>query len=162
APQAVPHGTGASLCPLVHVRRHRPGLVPVMNFSLPSALVPIFPAIALALGAAAVLLLVSIFKKSGSEAGYLAFGCIVFSSIPLMKLIQDNVTVTLFSGALIIDRFALLFWLLFLAIAGLTVLSSIPVVEKDGHGLGEYHVLIMCATLGMMMMAASENLLTLF
>jgi NADH-quinone oxidoreductase subunit N len=133
-----------------------------MSVLVPVDLIPLLPALGLALGAAAVLLLVSLFKKSGSEAGYLAFGCIIFASIPLMKLIQDNVTVTLFSGAMIVDRFALIFWLLFLATAALTVLTSIPLVEKDGQGLGEYHVLVMCATIGMMLMAASENLLTLF
>jgi len=129
---------------------------------MPPSLVPLSPMLLLALGAAAVLLLVSLFKKSGSEAGYLAFAVTLLSGIPALLLLKDDVTVSLFSGAVVVDRFALLFSLIFLATAALTILTSIPLVEKDGHGLGEYYVLILCATLGMMLMAASENLLTLF
>ena len=133
-----------------------------MTVSMPVSLVPIAPMLLLALGAAAVLMLVSLFQKSGREAGYLAFGCTVLSAFPVLKLMNDNVTVSLLSGAVVVDRFSLVFSLIFLATAALTILASIPIVEKDGHGLGEYYVLILCATLGMMLMAGSENLLTLF
>ena len=133
-----------------------------MTVSMPISLVPIAPMLFLALSAVAVLLFVSLFKKSGKEAGYLAFGCTVLTFFPVFKLIQDNVSVSLLEGAVIVDRFALVFSLIFLAVAALTILSSIPIVEKDGHSLGEYYVLVLCATLGMMMMAGTENLLTLF
>jgi len=133
-----------------------------MTVSVPVTLVPLAPLLFLALSAAAVLFFVSLFRKSGKEAGYLAFGCTVLSVFPVLSLMQDNVTVRLLSGAVVVDRFSLVFSLIFLAVAALTILSSIPTVEKDGHSLGEYYVLILCATLGMMLMAGSEHLLTLF
>ena len=133
-----------------------------MNLSIPVSLVPLAPMLILALGAAAVLLLVSLFKKSGWETGYVAFGATLLAGVPVVKLLQDNVVVSLLSGAVLVDRFSLVFSLIFLATAGLTILTSIPLVEKDGKGLGEYYVLILCATLGMMLMASSESLLTLF
>ena len=120
-----------------------------MSVAMPVPLVPLAPLLFLALSAAAVLFFVSLFRKSGREAGYLAFGCTVLSAFPALKLLQDNVTVTLLSGAMVVDRFSLVFTLIFLAVAALTILTSIPIVVKVGQSLGEYYVLILCATIGL-------------
>jgi len=109
-----------------------------------------------------VLMLVSLFRKTGREIGYLAFLGTVISAMSALRLLQWSPAVSLFSGAVVVDRFSLLFTLLFAITAGLTILTSIPMVERDGHGQGEYYVLVLCSTMGMILMASSESLLTLF
>jgi NADH-quinone oxidoreductase subunit N len=133
-----------------------------MSVAMPVGLVPLAPMLIVALGAGLVLMMVALFRKSSAESGLVAFAVTVFGIFPVISLLQDNIKVSLLSGAAIVDPFALIFSLIFLVTAGLTILSSIPLVEKDGKGMGEYYVLILCATLGMMMLASSESLLTLF
>jgi NADH-quinone oxidoreductase subunit N len=67
-----------------------------------------------------------------------------------------------FGGMLAADGFALFFNLLFLLVAGLTLLISIPYVRRMGMDQGEYHALLLFSTLGMMIMASSLDLMTIF
>lgn len=67
-----------------------------------------------------------------------------------------------FGGALAADHFALFFNLLFLLVAGLTLLISIPYVRRTGMDHGEYYALLLFSTLGMMIMASSLDLITIF
>ncbi len=133
-----------------------------MIASIPENLAHLAPLMILGVWAVLVLLLVSLFRKPGRELGYLAFIGTVLSGVSVLRLLQGGRAVSLLSGALLVDRFSLLFTLLFLITAGLTILASIPLVEKEGKGQGEYYVLVLCSTLGMILMASSENLLTLF
>src|SRR5689334_12703206 len=65
-----------------------------------------------------------------------------------------NTHVEVAQGLLAVDRFALFFKIIFLVAAGITVLMSISYLEVEGASPGEYYFLILCATLGMMIMAA--------
>jgi NADH-quinone oxidoreductase subunit N len=65
-------------------------------------------------------------------------------------------------GLLAVDRFALFFKLVFLMAAGITVLMSMRYLEVEGASPGEYYFLILCATLGMMIMAGGIDLITIF
>jgi NADH-quinone oxidoreductase subunit N len=65
-------------------------------------------------------------------------------------------------GLLAVDRFAFFFKVLFLTAALLTVLMSARYLEIEGASPGEYHFLILCATLGMMIMAGGVDLITSF
>ena len=67
-----------------------------------------------------------------------------------------------FGGMLAADDFALFFNLLFLLVAGLTVLISIPYVGRVGMEQGEYYALLLFSSLGMMIMASSLDLMTIF
>jgi NADH-quinone oxidoreductase subunit N len=67
-----------------------------------------------------------------------------------------------FEGALLVDGQALVFHLIFVVVAGLTILSSGRQLQGSGAQHGEFYALILFATSGMTMMAASESLLTLF
>jgi NADH-quinone oxidoreductase subunit N len=120
------------------------------------------PLIVLTASAASVLILVSLFRKSSREAAYLSLTGTVLTALLTARFLALPHAATLFSGALRIDRFSLLFNLLFLATAALTILTSIPVVEREGKGQGEYYALILASVLGMMLMAGSENLLVIF
>ena len=63
---------------------------------------------------------------------------------------------------LAVDNFALFFKLLFLGIAALVILASVDYVSKFARFRGEYHALVLLSTLGMMLMAATTELITIY
>ena len=65
-------------------------------------------------------------------------------------------------GLLAVDRFAIFFNIVFLIAAAITVLISIRYLAVEGASPGEYYFLILCATLGMMVMAGGIDLITIF
>ena len=68
----------------------------------------------------------------------------------------------IFNNMLAVDNFALFFKLLFLGIAGLVILASVDYVSKFTRFRGEYHALVLLSTLGMMLMAATTELITIY
>jgi NADH-quinone oxidoreductase subunit N len=68
----------------------------------------------------------------------------------------------IFGGMLAADGFALFCNLLFLLVAGLTLLISIAYIRHTGLEHGEYSALLLFSTLGMMIMASSLDLMTIF
>ena len=68
----------------------------------------------------------------------------------------------IFNNMLAVDNFALFFKLLFLGIAALVILSSVDYVSKFARFQGEYYALILISTLGMMLMAATAELISLY
>jgi NADH-quinone oxidoreductase subunit N len=68
----------------------------------------------------------------------------------------------LFNNMLAVDNFALFFKLLFLGIAFLVILASADYVAKFSRFQGEYYALILLSTLGMMLMAATADLISLY
>ena len=67
-----------------------------------------------------------------------------------------------FLGSLVMDRFAIYFYLLFLVGAAVAVLMSIRYMEVEHEDHGEYYALILFATVGMMCMASGMDLILLF
>jgi NADH-quinone oxidoreductase subunit N len=65
-------------------------------------------------------------------------------------------------GLIAVDQFALFFKIVFLGAAAVTVLMSVRYLEIEGASPGEYYFLILCATLGMMIMAGGIDLITIF
>jgi NADH-quinone oxidoreductase subunit N len=65
-------------------------------------------------------------------------------------------------GLLAVDQFALFFKVIFLGAAAITVLMSVRYLAIEGASPGEYYFLILCATLGMMIMAGGIDLITIF
>ncbi|MBI2832536.1 MAG: NADH-quinone oxidoreductase subunit N [Chloroflexi bacterium] len=69
---------------------------------------------------------------------------------------------TIFGGLVAIDNFALFFKLLFLSITGLVILASADYVSKFSRFRGEYYALLLISTLGMMLMAAATDLISVY
>src|SRR5262249_11175334 len=65
-------------------------------------------------------------------------------------------------GLLAVDGFALFFKILFLVAAAVVVLMSARYLEVERVSAGEYYFLILCATLGMMVMAGGIDLISIF
>jgi NADH-quinone oxidoreductase subunit N len=67
-----------------------------------------------------------------------------------------------FNESIVLDNFALFFTLIFLLAAALTILSSIHYVRQTRIHEGEFYALILFATVGMIVMAAANDLMVFF
>src|SRR5688500_8871859 len=65
-------------------------------------------------------------------------------------------------GLLAVDAFGVFFKAVFILAAVLTVAMSVRYLEVEGARPGEYYFLILCSTLGMMVMASGIDLITSF
>ena len=68
----------------------------------------------------------------------------------------------IFNNMLAVDNFALFFKLLFLGVAFLVILASVDYVAKFARFQGEYYALVLLSTLGMMLMAATTDLISIY
>ncbi|HEX8351600.1 MAG TPA: NADH-quinone oxidoreductase subunit N, partial [Pyrinomonadaceae bacterium] len=65
-------------------------------------------------------------------------------------------------GMVVLDPMRLSFTLVFIIVSALTVLVSMIWVEWEGLPAGEFHALLLFATVGMMLMAAGNDLVMIF
>ena len=99
-------------------------------------------------------------RRSG---GWLAWITLIVIGATLASLIPfAHTRVEVAHGLIAVDQFALFFKVVFLGAAALTVLMSVRYLEIEGASPGEYYFLILCATLGMMIMAGGIDLITIF
>jgi NADH-quinone oxidoreductase subunit N len=85
---------------------------------------------------------------------------LIATGISLLPFAGANVTVA--RGLIAVDTFAFFFKMVFVFAALLAVLMSSRYLEIEGMRAGEYYFLVLCATLGMMIMAGGVDLVTLF
>jgi len=71
-------------------------------------------------------------------------------------------TAQLWSGTVLVDGFSTVFKAIFLGVAALVVLASLDYLEHHRLPAGEFFLLVLLATVGMMFMAGSLNLLTIY
>ena len=67
-----------------------------------------------------------------------------------------------FSRMVYLDNFAFYFYLIIILGAALTILLSPNYLEEFGKNLGEYYALVLFATVGMLLMAASAHFIMIF
>jgi NADH-quinone oxidoreductase subunit N len=67
-----------------------------------------------------------------------------------------------FNRMVVQDNYSLFFKVLFLITAGLSILMSIRFLEREGFEYGEYYILLLFATVGMMFMASAADLIIIF
>ncbi len=79
----------------------------------------------------------------------------------VMFFVEDMGPLAFDNGLLVLDNFSALFMLIFLAVAFVVILASAKFIEKEKHG-AEYYSLILLATVGMMLVAASTDLFVLY
>src|SRR3982750_2548321 len=65
-------------------------------------------------------------------------------------------------GAIVVDRYALYFWYLFLAGAAVSILISARYLETEREDHGEYYALMLFSVVGMMCMASGKDIVLLF
>ena len=77
-------------------------------------------------------------------------------------LLGDQDATPLYQGIFLVDRFSLLFTIFFLVLGVLIILASVDYVKRYLHHPGEYYGILLFSILGMMLMAASAELLTAY
>ncbi len=113
-------------------------------------------------GFALLILLLSVFvhRAQRGSLGYIALVGGVAALVSLYWGIGKEVSA--FSGMVKIDPFSFFFKVMIAIIALLTVLVSLDYAKREEIDFGEYYVLVLFATVGMMLMASGVNLLIIF
>jgi NADH-quinone oxidoreductase subunit N len=120
----------------------------------------ILPELVLTAGALAVLIADVLMPRAHKALAIVTLLALGATSVSLVPFAGTHVEVA--NGLLAVDGFSLFFKILFLAAAALTVLMSMKYLEIEGVSPGEYYFLILCATLGMMIMAGGIDLISIF
>jgi NADH-quinone oxidoreductase subunit N len=127
------------------------------------------PEIVLAVGICAVLL-VDLFVSerqrwiTATLSGFVLLGAFV----PVVTLavlggdVRNALGGELLDGRYVVDEFALVLKALFLLAGYVVVLMSTNEIEEGGYHQGEYYVLLLTSILGMVMMASSRDLISIF
>ena len=121
---------------------------------------PIIPQALMIIGALLIPGLFFLTKRS-KACGYTAELFILATAALVVVFILDNTLFGTFMDMFKMNMFTAVMQLLFLGVAFLVVLISIDSPEVTDHA-GEYYSLLLVATVGMMFVAASENLLAIF
>jgi NADH-quinone oxidoreductase subunit N len=113
-------------------------------------------------GFALLILIMSAFAR-GERRGFLGYTALVGVIGAAVSLYWGiGAEASAFSNMVQIDPFSFFFKVMITIIALLTVLASLAYVKREGIDFGEYYVLILFATVGMMLMASGTNLLIIF
>lgn len=108
-----------------------------------------------------VLLLHTMLKREKRD--FMGYSCLLGIIIAAVFLITQKTGQGLFfNGLWIVDNYSRFFKLILLLATGLTLLISMKYVNDENINHGEYFSLILFTTLGMMIIASSADLITLF
>ena len=131
-----------------------PPLLPVDGWALGAGMV-------LAAGAMLLLLLELLPAKPGSSRGAIVSLLTLAAAAYAVFRVREERRF-LFGGMFVHDGFTVFFTLLFCAIAAIAVLLSWDYIKRTRINQAEYYALLLSATLGMVIMAASNDLITIF
>lgn len=92
-------------------------------------------------------------------SGFVLLGALV--GVVTLAVIGDD-TRSMFDGRYVIDEYALILKALFLIAGYVVILLSSDEIERGRYHQGEYYVLLLTSVLGMVMMASSRDLLSIF
>jgi NADH-quinone oxidoreductase subunit N len=120
----------------------------------------ILPELVLTAGALVVLVADVLLPRGSKALPWVTLAVLGATLVSLAPFADVRVEVA--RGLIAVDQFALFFKIVFLVSAILTVLMSVRYLEIEGASPGEYYFLILCATLGMMIMAGGIDLITTF
>ena len=126
----------------------------------------IAPELILTLCACVVLVLEVILPRRDRKwTAYFAFAGTVLAAVSLFLLWQTtraSLPIDAFYGMVRIDGFAIIFKMIFLLAAAMTIAISLRYLDVEGEQRGEYYALILFATLGMMFLACGYDLISLY
>jgi NADH-quinone oxidoreductase subunit N len=109
---------------------------------------------------AVVVILLDLFVQRKGVLATISIAGIILAA--LFSVALWGFGLTFFNGMLAVDSFAVFFKLLFLGIAALVILASTDYVSKFDRFQGEYYALVLLSALGMMLMAAATELITIY
>jgi NADH-quinone oxidoreductase subunit N len=122
------------------------------------------PEIILVAGTLLVVVLDSVLLERARAIVSAVSGAVLLgATAPLISLaVSDHATRSMFGGAYVVDRFALITKAIFLLSAYLVVLLSTNYVAEGDYWESEYYTMLMSSVLGMTLMASARDLLTIF
>src|ERR1051326_6868192 len=133
-------------------------VMPIINWSL------IAPEVIVCL-AAVLVMLVDAFVRPTQRwiTGSISLAGILAAAISTIWLWSTGTaSADAFNGMIVLDELRLGFTLVFLLVSGLTLLISTVWVEGEQLPAGEFHSLLLFATVGMMLMASGNDLVIIF
>ena len=92
--------------------------------------------------------------------GFVMLGAVI--PVVTLAVLGGDVRDAIFDGRYVIDEYALILKALFLLVGYVVVLLSQNELEEGGYYQGEFYVLMLVSVLGMVMMASSRDLLSVF
>ena len=126
-----------------------------------SDLIRILPELILAV-AGIVVMLLGAFQKPTAVRSHTAIALLGLLGATAATLSQLHSPGAAFGGMLEVDAFSVFFHSLFFLITALVVLFSAEYVAEEKLASGEYHALLLFATMGMGLMASSNELILIF
>jgi NADH-quinone oxidoreductase subunit N len=134
-----------------------------MSINIPTiCLTSIGPLITLTV-AGLLLLLIDAFSIKGAKKGYFHQFSLVAIIIGIIQTIfLWNRQGTDFSGMVYVDNYSSFFYMIFLIGTGISIILSVKYLEEYKKNYGEYYALMLFSAVGMMLMAAGSNLVTIF
>jgi NADH-quinone oxidoreductase subunit N len=115
--------------------------------------------------AAVVVMLVDAFARPAQRwiTGSISLAGLIIAAIATVYLWANGTASSdAFNGMIVLDELRLGFTLIFLLVAGLTLLISTVWVHGEQLPAGEFHSLLLFATVGMMFMASGNDLVIIF
>src|SRR5436853_828661 len=111
---------------------------------------------------ALVVMAVDLFaKRRIATVGTALVGLLVPVAFAISQAV-NGINEKAFFGMLVVDPYAIFFKIVFLLIAAIMILSSYDYVGKYVRAEGEFYVLMLFSVVGMMMMASSGELITIY
>ncbi len=98
--------------------------------------------------------------RKKSSLGWLAFAGTILSMFALPAMAGNRGQ--WYSNVWIVDDYSIFFSFLFLLIGGITTLSSLDFLRRENMNHAEFYALLLFATVGMIMMAGSNELIMIF
>src|SRR5262245_32075519 len=98
--------------------------------------------------------------RKKSNLGWLAFVGMIVAMFSLIAMTSSRGQ--WYSNLWIVDDYSVFFSFLFLLIGAITTLSSLDFLRREGMNHAEFYALLLFATAGMIMMAASNELIMVF
>ena len=133
-------------------------MMPIINWSL------IAPEVIVCAAAVVVMLLDAFVRPSQRwiTGGISLVGIGLAATASIWLWVKGTPSVDAFNGMIVLDELRLGFTLIFLIVSALTVLLSTVWVENERLPAGEFHSLLLFATVGMMLMASGNDLVIIF
>lgn len=133
-------------------------MIPIIKWSL------IAPELIVCI-AAVVVMLVDAFARPTQRwitGGISLFALVLAGVASILLWANGTPSADAFNGMIVLDELRLGFTLIFLLVSALTLLLSIVWVEYEQLPAGEFHSLLLFATIGMMLMASGNDLVIIF
>jgi NADH-quinone oxidoreductase subunit N len=113
-------------------------------------------------GALLAVLVAGLVVRDSTQIARLAALGVLAALVPVLTLGADGADRSMFSGAYVVDNYALALKAFFLVVTYVTILASVDYIEEGDYYRSEFYFLVLTSVLGMSVMASARDLITLF